>query len=100
MDILGSTTPSALIAAAASGIATTGASIWPLFVLIGVPIAFVVYGYVVGAAKHTVGGEDKGLGYFHGTGEGKPLERYEDQKLGEMEYDVQTFGMWPRPPKE
>jgi hypothetical protein len=57
MDILGSTTPADLLASVASGVSTTGASIWPLFVLIGVPLAFVVYRFVVGAAKHTVGGK-------------------------------------------
>lgn len=56
MDILGSTTPSALLASVASGVQTTGTDIWPLFILIGVPLAFVVYRLVVGAVKHTVGG--------------------------------------------
>jgi len=56
MDILGTTTPSELLASVASGVQTTGADIWPILVLVGVPLAFVIYRYVVGAAKHTVGG--------------------------------------------
>ena len=57
MNILGTTTPSDLLASVASGVSTTGAQIWPLFVLIGVPLAFVVYRFIVGAVKHTVGGK-------------------------------------------
>jgi len=57
MDILGSTTPASLLASVASGVQTTGTDIWPLFILIGVPLAFVVYRFIVGAVKHTVGGK-------------------------------------------
>lgn len=93
MDILGSTTPTSLIASVASGVGSTGHDIWPLLILAGVPLAFVIYKLVVGAVKHTVAPT---TGYYHGTGEGKPLERYADQKLGEMEYDVQEYGHWPK----
>jgi len=95
MDILGSTTPSSLVASVASGVQITGADIWPILAIVGVPIAFVIYRYVVGATKESVGAPVES-GYYHGGKDG--MTRDVDQKLGEMEYDVQEYGMWPKPP--
>jgi len=93
MDILGSTTPSSILASVASGVGSTGNDIWPLLILAGVPLAFVIYRYVVGAVKHTMGSDTR-TGYYQSKDGGK-LEYMEDQKLGEMEHAVQTKGMWP-----
>ena len=51
---------SSMLAAVASGVNSTGKDVWPLLILIGVPLAFVIYRYVVGAAKHTVGATSTG----------------------------------------
>ena len=44
MEFLGSTTPASLLASVTSGVQTTGTDLWPLAVLVGVPLAFVVGG--------------------------------------------------------
>ena len=93
MDFLGSTTPTSIVASVASGVGSTGSSIWPLLVLAGIPIVFVVYRYVVGAVKHTVGGDTR-TGYYQSKDGGK-MTYMEDQKLGEMEHSIETKGMWP-----
>ena len=55
MDFLGSTTPATLLASVTSGVQTTGASVWPLIVLVGIPLAFVIGGLVVSFIRHSVG---------------------------------------------
>jgi len=55
MDFLGTTTPADLLASVASGVQTTGQSLWPLFVFLGVPLAFVIGRYVVSMIKGMFG---------------------------------------------
>lgn len=55
MDFLGSTTPQDLLASVATGVQDTGASLWPLFVFLGVPLAFVIGRYVVSLIKGMFG---------------------------------------------
>ena len=55
MNFLGTTTPQDLLAVVASGVQTTGGSLWPLIVLVGIPLAFVIGGMVVSFIRHSVG---------------------------------------------
>ena len=55
MDFLGTTTPADLLASVASGVQTTGASLWPLIALVGIPLAFVIGSMVVSFIRHSVG---------------------------------------------
>jgi len=55
MDFLGSTTPAELVASVAESVQTTGADIWPLLAFVGIPLAFVIGGYVVSLIKHSAG---------------------------------------------
>ena len=55
MEFLGSTTPASLLASVTSGVQTTGTDLWPLAVLVGVPLAFVVGGYAISFIRHAVG---------------------------------------------
>lgn len=55
MDFLGTTTPSDLLASVATGVQTTGASLWPLIALVGIPLAFVIGSMVVSFIRHSVG---------------------------------------------
>ncbi len=55
MDFLGSTTPAELTASVANSVQTTGADIWPLVALVGIPLAFVIAAYVISLIKHAAG---------------------------------------------
>jgi len=55
MDFLGSTTPADLVASVATSVQTTGADIWPLLAFVGIPLAFVIGGFVVSLIRHSVG---------------------------------------------
>lgn len=55
MDFLGSTTPGDLLASVTSGVQDTGVALWPLFVFVGVPIAFVIARYVLSFIKSAFG---------------------------------------------
>lgn len=55
MHFLGSTTPSDLLASVTTGVQTTGTSLWPLIVLVGIPLAFVIGGMVISFIRHSVG---------------------------------------------
>jgi hypothetical protein len=55
MDFLGSTTPADLLASVTSGVQDTGTALWPLFVFLGVPLAFVIGRYVVSLVKGMFG---------------------------------------------
>ena len=57
MNFLGTTTPAELLASVASGVQTTGTSLWPLIVLVGIPLAFVVGGMVISFIRRAVGGK-------------------------------------------
>lgn len=56
MEFLGTTTPADLLASVTTGVQTTGADIWPLIVLAGIPIAFVVGGFIVSFVRRAIGG--------------------------------------------
>jgi len=47
MNFLASTSPLALMASVTSGVQITGAELWPLFTLVGIPLAFLIAGFVV-----------------------------------------------------
>jgi hypothetical protein len=55
MDFLGTTTPTDLLASVTSGVQDTGTALWPLFVFLGVPLAFVIGRYVVSLIKGMFG---------------------------------------------
>jgi hypothetical protein len=55
MDFLGSTTPADLLGSVTQGVQTTGESLWPLFVFVGIGVAFVIGGYVVSFIRKSVG---------------------------------------------
>lgn len=55
MNFLGDVTPADLLASVTSGVQTTGASLWPLIVLVGIPLAFVVGAMVISFIRHSVG---------------------------------------------
>lgn len=55
MDFLGTTTANDILASVTTGVQDTGASLWPLLVFAGIPMAFVIAGYVIGFVKRTVG---------------------------------------------
>lgn len=56
MDFLGSTTPSDMLSAVAASTQTTFGDLWPIaLAIVGIPIAFVVIGYVVSLVRHAVG---------------------------------------------
>jgi len=55
MDFLGTTTTGDLLASVTTGVQDTGASIWPLLVLVGIPLAFVIGGMVISFIKKNVG---------------------------------------------
>lgn len=55
MDFLGSTTPQDLLASVTTGVQDTGASLWPLFVFLGIPLAFVIGRYVITMIKGMFG---------------------------------------------
>ncbi len=55
MDFLGTTTPTDLLASVTTGVQDTGVSLWPLFVFVGVPIAFVIARYVLSFIKSAFG---------------------------------------------
>lgn len=57
MDFLGSTTPADLVASVATSVQTTGTDIWPLIAFVGIPLAFVIGGYVVSLIKRSAGGK-------------------------------------------
>jgi len=40
MNFLGSTTPSTVLGSVTTGVQSTGSDLWPLVILIGVPLAF------------------------------------------------------------
>jgi hypothetical protein len=56
MNFLGSTTPADLLASVTTGVQTTGTDIWPLIVLVGIPLAFVVGTFIVSFIRRSVGG--------------------------------------------
>lgn len=55
MNFLGTTTANDLLASVTTGVQDTGASLWPLFVFLGVPIAFVIARYVYSLIKGMFG---------------------------------------------
>jgi hypothetical protein len=55
MDFLGTVTPADLLASVTSGVQYTGVALWPLFVFVGVPVAFVIAGYVLSFIKRSFG---------------------------------------------
>lgn len=55
MDFLGSTTPGELVASVTTGVQDTATAIWPLFVFVGIGLAFVIAGYVLSFIKKSVG---------------------------------------------
>ncbi len=55
MDFLGSTTPADLVASVTTGVQDTGVSLWPLFTFVGIPLAFVIGGLVIGFIKSAFG---------------------------------------------
>lgn len=55
MDFLGTTTTGDLLASVTTGVQDTGASLWPLLVFVGIPLAFVIGAKVVSFIKGTVG---------------------------------------------
>ena len=56
MDFLGTTTPASILASVQTGVQTTGVSIWPFLALVGIPVAFVIVGYIVSLVRKSVGG--------------------------------------------
>jgi len=59
MDFLGSTTPAALLASVTGGVQTTGESLWPLFVFVGIGLAFSIAGFVISFIRQSVGGRSR-----------------------------------------
>ena len=55
MDFLGTTSPTTILASVTTGVQTTGTSLWPLIVLVGIPLAFVIGGMVISFIRHSVG---------------------------------------------
>jgi hypothetical protein len=55
MDFLGTVTPASLLASVTSGVQDTGLALWPLFVFLGVPLAFVIGRYIVSLIKSMFG---------------------------------------------
>lgn len=55
MDFLGSTTPEDLLASVTTGVQGTGESLWPLFVFVGIPLAFTIAGLVVAFIRGSFG---------------------------------------------
>jgi hypothetical protein len=55
MDFLGTTTPASLLASVTTGVQSTGNQIWPLLVIVGVPLAFVIAGYIISLIRKGVG---------------------------------------------
>lgn len=55
MNFLGTTTPADLLASVTSGVQDTGVALWPLFVFVGVPLAFVIARYVLTFIKASFG---------------------------------------------
>jgi hypothetical protein len=56
MDFLGSTTPATVIASVQDGVVTTGDSLWPFLLFVGISLAFVIGKYLVSFIRHAVGG--------------------------------------------
>jgi len=56
MDFLGTTTPNDLLASVTTGVQDTGTALWPLFSFVGIGLAFVIAGYVIGFIRRSVGG--------------------------------------------
>lgn len=55
MDFLGSTTPTDLLASVTTGVQDTGVALWPLFVFVGIPLAFTIAGLVIGFIRSSFG---------------------------------------------
>ena len=55
MDFLGSTTPADLTASVTSGVQSTGSSLWPLLIFVGVPVAFAIGAMLISFIRHSVG---------------------------------------------
>lgn len=47
MDFTGTTTANAIAASVIEGVQTTGAALWPFLSFAGIPLAFIVGGYLV-----------------------------------------------------
>ena len=62
MNFLGAYSVSDLLASVTTGVQTTGTSLWPLFVFVGIGVAFVIASYVVSFIRHSIGGT-KSSGY-------------------------------------
>ena len=84
-DQLGSSTE--MVAGVAGAVSTTGTDLWPLLALLGIGIAFYIGKEMIDFIKKST--KPIATGYYQGG------KRMEDQKLGEMEHDIDTKGMWP-----
>ena len=80
-----------LMASVTSGVQSTGTSLWPLLVFLGIGIAFVIAVFVVNFIRHALASRS---GYYHMRGPGdNHLVRDKDQALGKAVYEVQEYGM-------
>lgn len=55
MDFLGTTTANSIVANVTSGVQTTGEALWPFLIFVGVPMAFVIGGFLVSFIRGSVG---------------------------------------------
>lgn len=88
-----STGTTTMLASVAAGVQTTGTNIWPILAVVGVPLAFAIAIMLVDFLNSNV--EGAGTKKKTQTGYYKGGKRMQDQKLGEMEHDIETKGMWP-----
>ena len=65
MNIFGSTTPDMILASVRRGVQISGAPIWPLFVFVGVPIAFVIGTMLVDFIQKSVADRSFRVGGFY-----------------------------------